>query len=111
MTFNGSPCQPVVFGSIATGTYNAAFSVNLAQTRYFTTATSLQTFTVSATIDVTWANGKRDTQIARANINSVVGVDLTDVQEETSGDAEMDSSASKISIVTAFVVLIFALLL
>ena len=62
---------------------NVAFSINLAQTRAFTTLTSRQPFTVKATIAVTWANGKRDVQEAIANINTQVSIDLAELDETT----------------------------
>ena len=80
--------------------------MNLAQSRYFTTDTSLQTFIVKAVVAVTWANGKRETaQTARANIESTVAIDFAE-QTATFSEVESDSSVLKASIVFAFSLLL-----
>lgn len=69
-------CTPVVFTVLPNaGGKSPVFSVNLAQTRFLTQSTSLQTFGVRATVDVTWTNGKRDSNLARVNLDSSVYVD------------------------------------
>ena len=111
LSLDGGPCQPVVFTVLANaGGMNPVFAINLAQTRILTTETTLKTFKVKATIDVTWANGKRDDQLARVNINSDVGVDLT---EQASDDGQVytaGASVRNVSFVLAAIVLLFALL-
>ena len=111
MSWNGQPCVNIAVTNLAnTGGYSPVFAVNLAQTRYFTSDTSLQTFTVKAVIAVTWANGKRETtQTARANIQSTVAIDLSD-QTATFSEVESGSSLLKASLVFAFsLLLLFAM--
>ena len=113
LSLDGGNCQSVVTtGMTATGGMNPVFAINLAQTRFLTTDTNRRTFTVKATVSVTWANGKRDVQIARANIDSEVSVDLS--QLPTSEDEDdlyaAGSSVMQASFVVAFVMLVLSLL-
>lgn len=110
ISWNGGGCQAVMATSLpATGGMNTVFAVNLAQTRYFTTDTSLQTFVVKATIDVTWANGKRDTQIARANLQSAFGVDLA-ADEDVESDVYTAGASQMEGYLVFAIILLFALL-
>lgn len=111
LSLNGGPCTNVAASTLAnTGGFSPVFAVNLAQTRYFTTATTLQTFTVKAVVSVTWANGKRDApQVARANIQSTVAIDLTE-QTATFSEVESESSVLRASLVFAISLLILSVL-
>ena len=107
-SLNNGPCQTVVATNMAPiAGKNPVFAVNLAQTRYFTTQTSLQTFSVSATVGVTWNGGKRDVSVGRVNVDSMISVEAS--QDMTDDQVFSATSLVKVS-VFAFVMLFIVFL-
>ena len=110
LSWNGGNCQAVTTSPITpNGGMSPTFAINLAQTRYLTTDTSRQTFTVKATVAVTWANGKRDVQEARANIDAEVSVNLAEL-DGTSDTAASGSFVLQASVAFAIVMIMLSFL-
>lgn len=90
-----APCTTVTFQALPdAGGKSPVFSIDLAQTRAFTNATSAQSFSVQATIAVTWTNGKRALNNARVNIQSDFSVASTSASSTTGSVATTSSVAT-----------------
>ena len=91
---NLEPCTSVLFQALPdAGGKSPVFSIDLAQTRSFTNATSAQSFSVQATIAVTWTNGKRTLNNARVNIQSEFSV-ASPASTSTTGSVVTTGSAT-----------------
>ena len=98
-------CTAIAFTTLPNmGGKNPVFSVHLAQTRILTQDTGLLSFTVKATVDVTWTNGKRDLNTARVNIVSFISISPDSPQNESY------TSSGTIVSATIFVIILLLLL-
>ena len=102
-SYNNAPCISIAFTQIAAANgRDPVFALNLAQSRFFTNSTELQSFIVQATINVSWQNSKRtavikaETNLARVNLASSIGI--SDLQHSNSGTVKEQETSSSITL-------------